>query len=73
MFRIIVYYESAHGVTSTLVEFKTRDELKEATAIIDSTGEDSYLSYLELQAPPATIKRVTTDSVTTEEGNEDEE
>ena len=58
MFRVIIYYESANGVVSNLLEFKTREEMNEAIAIIDQTGEESPLSYLELQIPPATIRRV---------------
>lgn len=58
MFRVIIYYESANGVVSNLVEFKTREEMNEAIAIIDQTGEESTVSYLELQFPPATIRRV---------------
>lgn len=58
MFRVIIYYESANGVVSNLVEFKTREEMNEAIAIIDQTGEESPVSYLELQFPPATIRRV---------------
>jgi hypothetical protein len=58
MYRIIIYYEATNGVTSNLVEFNTKEEMDEAIAIIDQTGEESPLSYIELQFPPATIRRI---------------
>ena len=58
MFRIIIYYETVNGVTSNLVEFKTREEMAEAIALIDRMVDESPLSYLELQIPPATIRRI---------------
>lgn len=54
--RIIVYYESANGVTSNLVEFESHSELVECTSIIDGI-EEGTITYLELQDPPTGIKQ----------------
>jgi hypothetical protein len=54
--RIIIYYESANGVTSNLVEFENRSAMKECTDIIDGI-EEGVITYLELQNPPAAIKQ----------------
>lgn len=56
MWKLIIYYESAHGVTATLVTFETHAELLACTAIIDNIDEGP-ISYLELQEPPAGIKQ----------------